>query len=87
MIPDYELPGWLVVIIIILAALSLLLALAFLGYLPSPLASQLAAHDLKGERAARATLISCGAAMELAKRNPIRCFDEDDPRNVFVGTR
>lgn len=86
-IPDHELPGWLVAIIIGLVILCLLLALAFLGYLPSPLAAKLNAHDFKSDKATRATLISCGVAMELAQRNPIRCFDDDDPRNVFVGTR
>ena len=86
-IPDHELPGWLVVIILGLVILSLLLALALLGYLPSPLSSKLDAHDDKATRADRASLITCGAILEMTGRKAIRCFDEDDARNVFVGTR
>ena len=86
-IPDHELPGWLVVIIMILAGLCLVLALAYLGYLPSPLSSKLDAHDARGTRADRASLIACGAMMEVAGRLPLKCFDDDDPRSIFVGTR
>ena len=86
-IPDHELPGWLVLIILALVALSLLLALAFLGYLPSPLSSKLDAHDAKATRASRAGLIACGAMMEVAGRAPLKCFDDDDPRSIFLGTR
>ena len=86
-IPDHELPGWLVVIILGLVILCLLLALAFLGYLPSPLSTKIDAHDAKATRADRASLIACGAMMEVAGRPPLKCFDDDDPRNVFVGTR
>lgn len=86
-IHDHELPGFLVVIILLLAVGILVLALAFLGYLPSPLSAQLAAHDFAGRRSDRAALITCGTTMETAKRNPLRCFDDDDPRNVFVGAR
>ena len=86
-IPDHELPGWLVVIIFGLVILALLLALAFLGYLPSPLSVKLDAHDAKATRADRASLIACGAMMEVAKRSALKCFDDDDPRSIFVGTR
>ena len=86
-IPDHELPGWLVVIIFGLVAVLALLTLAFLGYLPSPLSTQLTAHDLAGRRADRAALITCGVTMEKAGRQPLKCFDEDDPRSIFVGTR
>ena len=86
-IPDHELPGWLVVIIMLLAGLCLVLALAYLGYLPSPLASKLDAHDARGVRADRASLIACGAMMEVAGRPPLKCFDDDDARSIFVGTR
>ena len=86
-IPDHELPGWLVVIILGLVILCLLLALAFLGYLPSPLTTKLDAHDLKSQRADRASLIACGAMMEVAGRPPLKCFDDDDPRTIFIGTR
>ncbi len=86
-IPDHELPGWLVVIILGLVILSILLAVAFLGYLPSPLSSKLDAHDARGVRADRASLIACGAMMEVAGRPPLKCFDNDDPRSIFVGTR
>ena len=86
-IPDHELPGWLVVIILGLVILCLLLALAFLGYLPSPLTTKLDAHDTKTGRIDRASLIACGAMMELADRSPLKCFDESDPRSIFVGTR
>ena len=86
-IPEHELPGWLVVIILGLVLLCLVLALAFLGYLPSPLTAKLDAHDAKAARADRASLIACGAMMELVDRPPLKCFDESDPRNIFVGTR
>ena len=86
-IHDHELPGWLVVIILGLVILCLLLALAFLGYLPSPLTTKLDAHDLKSQRADRASLIACGAMMEVAGRPPLKCFDDDDPRTIFIGTR
>ena len=86
-IPDHELPGWLVVIILGLVLLCLVLALAFLGYLPSPLTAKLDAHDTKAARGDRAGLIACGAMMELVDRSPLKCFDESDPRSVFVGTR
>ena len=86
-IPDHELPGWLVVIILGLVLLCLLLALAFLGYLPSPLTTKLDAHDLKSQRADRAGLIACGAMMEVAQRSALQCFDDSDPRSIFVGTR
>ncbi len=86
-IPDHELPGWLVVIILGLVVLCLVLALAFLGYLPSPLAAKLDAHDSKAARADRASLIACGAMMEVAGRPPLKCFDDDDPRNIFAGAR
>lgn len=86
-IPDHELPGWLVVIIFGLVILALLLALAFLGYLPSPLSVKLDAHDAKATRADRASLIACGAMMEVAGRAPLKCFDDDDPRAIFLGAR
>lgn len=86
-IDEHELPGYLVVIIILLAAGILVLTLAFLGYLPSPLSAQLSAHDFAGRRSDRAALITCGTTAELAKRDPLRCFDADDPRSIFVGTR
>lgn len=86
-IPDHELPGWLVLIILGLVILCLILALAFLGYLPSPLTTKLDAHDAKAIRADRASLITCGALMEMSGRTAIRCFDDDDPRSIFVGTR
>jgi len=86
-IPDHELPGWLVVIILGLVILCLLLALAFLGYLPSPLSTKLDAHDARAIRGERAGLIACGAMMEVAGRAPLKCFDDDDPRAIFLGAR
>ena len=86
-IPDHELPGWLVVIILGLVFLCLILALAFLGYIPSPLSAKLDAHDAKATRADRASLIACGAMLEMTGRKAIRCFDDDDPRSIFVGAR
>ena len=89
-IPDHELPGWLVSIIFVLVILCLILALAFLGYLPSPLSSKLEAHDKRGERMERANLITCGLLMESVRKRPelaLRCFDDDDPKSIFVGTR
>ncbi len=86
-IPDHELPGWLVLIILGLVICCLLLALAFLGYLPSPLSAQLTAHDFAGRRSDRAALITCGTTAELAKRDPLRCFDNDDPKTIFLGAR
>ena len=86
-IPDHELPGWLVVIILGLVLLCLLLALAFLGYVPSALSAKLDAQDHTLQVGARAQRIACGALMELTDRQAIRCFDDDDPRNIFVGTR
>ena len=84
---DHELPGYLVVIIFVCLGIIALLALAFLGYLPSPLSSKLDAHDDKTTRADRASLIACGAMMEVADRTALNCFDNTDPRSIFVGTR
>ena len=86
-IPDHELPGWLVVIILGLVILCLLLAMAFLGYLPSPLSTKIDAHDAKATRADRASLIACGAMMEVAGRPPPKGFLQGDPGNSFPGGR
>ncbi len=85
-IPDHELPGWLVVIILGLVILSILLALAFLGYLPSPLSTQLEAQARHNVKIDRTLEIVCGAHMEWVGRGALVCFDESiNPRDVFVG--
>ena len=84
---DDDLSSCMLLIMLGLVILALILVLGFLGYLPSPLMAQLSAHDLAGRRADRAALITCGATMEAAGKAPLKCFDEDDPRSIFVGTR
>ena len=87
-ISDHELPGWLVVIIFFLTALCLLLALAYLGYLPSPLSSQLEAQARHSVKIERTLEVVCGAHMEWIGKGAIVCFDESiNPRDVFLGTR
>ena len=86
-IRDFETPRCVLLIILALVVLVGIVLLVFLGYLPSPLSAQVTAHDLAGRRANRAALITCGAAMQAAGQAPLRCFDEDDPRSIFVGTR
>ena len=86
-IRDFETPRCVLLIILSLVILVAIVLLVFLGYLPSPLSAQVTAHDQAGQRANRAMLITCGIAMEAAGKKAIRCFDEDDPRNVFVGAR
>lgn len=86
-IPDHELPGWLVIIIVGLVAILLLLSLAYIGYLPSPLSAKLDAAYHRAGNVERAVLISCGAMLELTKRSPLKCFENSDPRSIFVGTR
>ena len=86
-VDDGDVPRWLLVALFFALILALLFAMALLGYLPSPLSNALEAHDRRGAQADRAGLITCGALMEMTGRRPIRCFDQDDPKNVFVGTQ
>ena len=87
-IHDHELPGWLVIIILGLVILCLLLALAYLGYLPSPLSEKLDAEARHSVKIERTLEIVCATHVQWVGQQAIICFDESiNPRDVFVGTR
>ena len=87
-IPDHELPGWMVLIILGLVFVIALLALAFLGYLPSPLSTQLHAQALHSVKIERTLEIVCATHVQWVGQQAIICFDETiNPRDVFVGAR
>lgn len=70
----------------LLVALCVLLFLAFLGYLPSPLSTQLEAHDQSQDRLLHTQQVACGYLAHLAKGDPLKCYGTI-PGYVSTGTR
>lgn len=72
--------------IALLVALAILLLLAFLGFLPSMLSTDLAAHDRKNDKLLQVNQVTCAYLAHMAKADPLKCYNPPEGY-IAVGAR